>query len=318
MTEDLLLNSQEFQKILKEIKKGNESHSYLFYSPDEYSAKQMSRLVAKALLCNTMCDKCENCVKFNFEHPDVKYFPKKGQLLVEDSNYIVDESFIKPIFADKKIFIIDDFDKSTLSAQNKLLKVIEEPNKNMYYLLSTSNLENVLPTIRSRCFKVVVGNFSKDVLLKEFKNAESDFLKIAIAIGRGYLGKTINLVNNKNLKDIFLLSRDIICKLKNSKETLIYSKKISSYKEDFNLILEIISLILEDLIAIKTKKKNLLNFDFIEKDLNDVCDEYSMTAIIETEKLLLNIMKELRLFTNQTLIIDNFLVNLLEVKYRCR
>lgn len=318
MIKDILQGREEFKKILEDIREGRQAHSYLFISNDSFTAKEFSRLVAQALLCTKMCGKCENCIKFENEHPDVKYFPRKSQLLVEDSNYIVDESFVKPIFADNKIFIIDDFDKSTTEAQNKLLKVLEEPNSNMYYLLSTSNIENVLPTIKSRCFKVEIGAFDKSEIDKELVGLDHDTKEIALALGNGYLGKTIELTKKKNLGDVFMLSTNIICKLKSSKDVLVYSKKIMDNKDDIQFIFEILSMIMEDLIAIKTKHRDLIRLKYIENELTQVADEYSMRCITEIEKLIRKDMKEMKFFTNTTLVVDNFLMNMLEVKYLCR
>lgn len=311
-------NSEEFKSVLNDIKNGKQAHTYLFSSPDKVTAKEMARLVANALLCEDLCGECENCVKFNLEHPDVKYFPKKKDLLVEDSNYIVDESFVKPIFADKKIFVIDDFDSSTPAAQNKLLKVLEEPNENMYYLLSTSNLEGVLPTIRSRCFKVEIGNFDKKEIESCLVGVFGDLRQIAIAVGDGYLGKTIELSKKLNIEQVFQLAVDVLCKLKASKEVLIYSKKLLENRDDLPLIFEIISLVLEDMIALKTKKKELIKFEFIENKIKEVLDDYSIKAIVEIEKLLTSVMREIKFNTNLTVVVDNFLMNLLEVKYLCK
>lgn len=318
MIKDILQKREEFKKIQQDIKANKEAHSYLFISNDSFTAKEFSRLVAQALLCENICGKCENCIKFENEHPDVKYFPRKNQLLVEDSNYIVDESFVKPIYSDRKIFIIDDFDKSTTEAQNKLLKVLEEPNNNMFYLLSTSNIENVLPTIKSRCFKVEIGAFDRREIEGELNKIDYDTKEISLSLGNGYLGRTIELSKKKNLGDIFELATNIVCKMKNSKEVIVYSKKIMDNKEDIKFIFEILSMIMEDLIAIKTKHKELVRLKYIENEMNQVAEEYSMKCITEIEKLIRKDIKEMSYFTNVTLIVDNFLMNMLEVKYLCR
>ena len=318
MVREILKQNESFSKILKDIKEGRESHTFLFISKDEFTAKEMARLIANALLCQDLCGHCENCIKFNLEHPDVKYFPKKEKLLVEDSNVIVEESFVKPIFAERKIFIIDNFDKSTVEAQNKLLKVLEEPNYNMYYLLSTANLEAVLPTIRSRCFKVEIGPQRRELINEVIKQVGSNQRDLAISLGDAYLGKTIELAKKNNLENIFNLSLDIICKLKSSKEVILYSKRILDEKGDICLIFECISRILEDLIAVKTGNSDLIKFGMYKDKLKDVQEEYSLKAISEIEKLIINVMKKIEFMTNVTLVVDNFLMNMLEVKYLCK
>lgn len=317
MIQEMLKNSEDFQNILKDIREGKEAHSYLFVSADKYTAKEMSKLVANALICSDLCGACANCIKFKSEHPDVKYFPKKNQLLVEDSNHVVEESFVKPIFADKKIFVINDFDNSTPASQNKLLKVLEEPNDNMYYLLSTSNIESVLPTIRSRCFKVDIKNFDKSLIEKELFGLYGNLKRISLALGGGYLGKTIELSQKSNLEELFDISLSVVTKLKSSKEILIYSKKIIDKKDDILLIFEMFSLLMEDLIGLKTGYTDL-KFGFVKEELESVLNDYSLKAITEIEKLIENVVRELKSNTTQTLVIDNFLMNLLEVKYLCK
>lgn len=316
MIEKMLQESESFKRIIEDIKKGVNPHSYLFISSDKYTAQKMADLTAKGLLCNNLCGKCENCLKV--DHPDIKTFPTKDKLLVEDSNKIVEESFIHPIFADRKIFIIRDIDNSTAEAQNKLLKVLEEPNSNIYYILTTSNLENVLPTIRSRCFKVEIGAFSKAEIEKNIKISNEDDREVILALGQGYLGKTIELSKKKNIRELFIVASSVICEMKSSKDVIKYSKRILEKKEDINLIFEIISQILEDLIMLKDKKTDLVKLSFFASELSKKTMDYSMKAICEIEKLIIKAMKELSYFTNLTLVVDNLLMNILEVKYRCR
>ena len=273
MISGILKKNEGFLNILRDIRNGKEPHAFLFVSSDEFTAKEMSRLVANALLCQNICGQCENCVKFKHDHPDVKYFPKKENLLVEDSNFIVDESFVKPIFAERKIFIIDNFDRSTLEAQNKLLKVLEEPNKNMYYLLSTSNLEAVLPTIKSRCFKVEIGAQDKSLIEKSIVFHNKEQKELALSLGEGYLGKTIMLSQKSNLTEVFNLAVEIICKLKSSKEVILYSKKLLDQKEEIRFVFECISRILEDLIAVKTSNYDLVKLSLIKDQLLKIKDE---------------------------------------------
>ena len=71
---------------------------------------------------------------------DIKVYPKNNEkLLVADSNEIVAESFIKAVNLPYKVFIINNVDASTEEAQNKLLKILEEPPENVYFLLGATS-----------------------------------------------------------------------------------------------------------------------------------------------------------------------------------
>ncbi len=318
MIRDILQNSKVFEQVLRDLKKGVNPHSYLFYSSDEFSAFEMANLTANALICENLCGVCENCLKFRNQHSDIKVLPQNAnQLKVEDSNFVVEESFVKPIFFDKKIFVLKNIDKSTPEAQNKLLKVLEEPNPNVFYLLSTSNLEKVLPTIKSRCFKIEVGKFEKNQIAKEISCFDEEIKELAVKIGNGFLGKSIHLSKKKNLQEIFSFAKELIFNFKSSKDLLSFSKKLQKIKDDIHLFFEIVEIMLEDLIFIKTNMKERVVFDIVD-EYQKIKEEYSLKAIVQIEKQINFAIEKLSFNTNQMLVLDNLIFKILEVKYLCR
>ena len=166
------IKEQDFFKSLVEKKeRGTLSNSILFFCDDEQTAKVSQVLTALMLQYPTFELFDENSVEFakilNGADIDNRYYPKNNEkLLVSDSNEIVSEVFIKPVNFDKKIFVINNFDVSTTEAQNKLLKVLEEPPKNVYFLLSAKRQDKVLPTIKSRCDKIIISPLSEQEISK--------------------------------------------------------------------------------------------------------------------------------------------------------
>ena len=71
---------------------------------------------------------------------------------------IIDQSGYQPVSLKKKIYVIDEVHMLSKPAFNALLKTIEEPNGNVCFILATTELEKVIPTIISR---VQVFNFKK-------------------------------------------------------------------------------------------------------------------------------------------------------------
>ena len=105
--EELIVQSDDFQTIQNQIKMNKVAKSLLLISKDGDYAFEFASLCAVALLLDGAIKHDENYFKIKSgNHPDVKVFPLKDKLLVSDSEQIVEESFIKPIFANKKIFII--------------------------------------------------------------------------------------------------------------------------------------------------------------------------------------------------------------------
>lgn len=317
MSQVKLKNQEVLLNFKQELKEKKEPHTILFISSDSLLSSRMMETFTQAILCEDLCDDCLNCKKLlSHNHPDVMYFPTKNQLLVEDSNKITNESFVRPIFADKKIFIISNFDKSTEEAQNKLLKIFEEPMENVYYLLSTTNIEKILPTIRSRCFKISLPKLSKEEIEGEI--IASCDRELVLELGKGNLGKTLELSRQKDLDEVFGLVKSIFKEMKNSKQVVVFANKILSKKDNFDLIIEMMYIILEDTLAKICKKEELITLKTQMNFLNDIVNDYTVKSVCEIEKLLRKLQEERTFNVNLPAIVDNLLLGILEVKYLCK
>lgn len=136
------------------LKMGRVAHAYLFSGPRGVGKTTTARLIAKALNClerNRPCNKCASCEKFN-----------KGQAmnLIEidaASNRGIDEIRelregvrFAPPEGKYKVYIIDEVHQLTKEAFNALLKTLEEPPAHAIFILATTEIDKVLPTIISR------------------------------------------------------------------------------------------------------------------------------------------------------------------------
>ncbi len=312
---DCIISSNDLSLIKDEIKKGMLSNAVLLISKDDSYSFLFAKVLAGLILNNGSEEKNENFERIMLDsHPDVKIYPQKEKLLVADSEEIVLESYVLPVQADKKIFIIKNFDNSMESAQNKLLKVLEEPPKNAYLILTCSNINLVLPTIRSRCNKYELAKIPQESLVKYlYGQKNSEIIK---GLCDGYIGKAEQLGKITSLPFLFESAFSVLTDMKSSKQVLTFSKNLVDNKEYFSLFIEILSLGLEDLLSIKNGKG--VKFPFVRDRLEAVAEEYSLKAICEIQSLLNNAVKEQFYNTNITLIIENLLLNILEVKYICK
>lgn len=309
---DIIKKTKDFAILEKENQNSSLNKAILLQTKDNFYAGEFAKVLAMLILDGKACLECENCQKIaSGSHPDVKKYPQKDKLLVSDSEEIVAESFIKPIFADKKVFIIENIDVSTNAAQNKLLKTLEEPTKNVYLILTCANIEMVLPTIRSRCSKVMLEKLDG----KSVASLVDD--PLARSLSDGLVGKAMALSKLRNLEEIAENAISVLCDMKHSKNVLAFSKKLLDNKGDISLSFEIISLAIEDLIKLKTGKEELVRLPFKSR-LKSVMGEYSVRALCEIAFLVEKFSREKAFNTNPTLAIENFLLNILEVKYLCK
>lgn len=313
-----IIKSRDFFENIKQKHKENTlSNVCLFYCDDEITASYVLILTALMIEYKTFELFNQNSAEFvliqNNVDLDIKCYPKnKEKLLVADSNEIVNEAFIKPVNLPYKIFIINGIDVSTDEAQNKLLKILEEPPKNVYFLLSAKSEDRVLSTIKSRCDKIKIPPMAKAEMQKLSNN------KLAIILANGHIGKLSKLEKFENLSSIVDLSLSLITSLKNSKQILSFSKKILEHRENLDLILEILAIALEDIIKIKCDRESLCKFDCYIEEFKEVEPEFSVEALCEISKLISNLKKKIEFNANLTVTIDNFLLKMLEVKYLCK
>lgn len=83
-----------------------------------------------------------------------------------DIDNILEEAMLEPMYPLKyKVLILDEFHMATKQAQNRLLKILEEPPKHLVFILCTTNPENIIDTITSRCqLKIEVKKASVEEL----------------------------------------------------------------------------------------------------------------------------------------------------------
>lgn len=146
-----------FSKLVKENKLG---HAYIFEGVSGSGKKAMAKYISKALFCRnkteasaTPCLTCGVCRNIEIDqHIDTIIVEKSGaSIKVDQIRQLKGELTTSGLESSRKVIIIDEADKMTISAANSLLKFLEEPQGDVMLFLLTASKQNVLPTIISRC-----------------------------------------------------------------------------------------------------------------------------------------------------------------------
>lgn len=136
--------------------------------------------VSSLMLCESLkmdseqvspCGECQSCLALRVgKHPDHLYLDSTEDTGVELAKRV--QKFVE--FGpenDIKLLNLVDCDSLNASAVNRLLKTLEEPNPNIIFLLTTSRLQALLPTLRSRCVEWPAPVFPKQ-LTREIVESE--------------------------------------------------------------------------------------------------------------------------------------------------
>lgn len=128
----------------------------LLCDPAGISNEPMAEALASALLCTGTkppCGSCSSCIKLQAEsHPDLIVIDEgEGEIKVDTARSIRDEAYIRPNEGGRKVFLIRHADRMNPAAQNALLKVLEEPPRDVFFILTAMQPGVILQTIRSRC-----------------------------------------------------------------------------------------------------------------------------------------------------------------------
>ena len=134
------------------------SHAYILSGPAGSGKRTLAGLLAAALVCDRRggalpCLSCAGCRKAEGGiHPDIVRVGDDGKdISVAQVRALRADAYIRPNEAERKVYILENAQTMNASAQNAMLKLLEEGPAYAAFLLLTDNAAALLPTVRSRC-----------------------------------------------------------------------------------------------------------------------------------------------------------------------
>ena len=155
----LIGNERVKEQLSRQEKERGLSHAYIISGPAGSGKHILANLLAAGMLCvspgEKPCGQCAPCLKVKKGlHPDVSVVtgPEVGKpITVDQVRALRSDAYIRPNEGERKVYLLEGADQMNASAQNALLKLLEEGPRHAAFLLLARSSGALLETVRSRC-----------------------------------------------------------------------------------------------------------------------------------------------------------------------
>jgi len=275
---------------------GRIAHAYVFIGPEGIGKRKAALNFAKLLLCESPsahepCESCASCLKAGgSNHPDIQEVSPDGKFIKIDAiREACRRLSLRGFESSFKCLIVTQAGALNEESSNALLKTLEEPTANTVIILLADTLRSVLPTIASRCQRVVFYFLKQEAiestLIKQYGVSPEAATYLSM-MSEGSLGSALKfhedgLFSRKN--ELIRNALDRNCPLDGLLD--LSSKERQDRQENIQEALFVLSSWFRDLLLAKTESRSFINVD--KKD--DIMRDARSFSFAELEERLVSI-----------------------------
>ena len=193
--------------LARAIARGTLPPALLLAGPEGVGKRRTALAIAETLNCLELrtaddfevdaCGACASCRRIaRGVHPDVIVLEpgETGTIKIDEIRDVIDRANYRPFEGRRRAVIVDEADTMMPSAQNALLKTLEEPRPGSVFVLVSSMPDALLPTVQSRCPRLRFGRLPADdvagVLMRDHDYGETE-ARAAAADADGSIGRAL-------------------------------------------------------------------------------------------------------------------------------
>ena len=206
---DVVGQPQVTVTLKNELMRGRIAHAYLFTGSRGTGKTTCAKILARAVNClhpkdGDPCGECEICRGLEEGSIlDVVEIDAASNNGVDSIRSLIEESSFTPATAKYRVYIIDEVHMLSVAAFNALLKTLEEPPPHVIFILATTEVHKLLPTILSRCqrfdFKRIapedIAGRLEDVAERENSQLDHDAALLIARIADGAMRDALSLLD---------------------------------------------------------------------------------------------------------------------------
>lgn len=198
-------NNQIKQQLVRHTAGRGLSHAYIISGPKGSGRHTLANVMAASLVCQKTGDRpcgcCGPCKKAaSGIHPDIITVsgPEGKTVSVDQVRSLRTDAHIRPNEAQRKIYLLERADHMNQSAQNAMLKLLEEGPAYAVFFLLAENGGGLLETIRSRCENIALHPLTSSECLewlsRRYPSKNPSVLQQAAMDCQGILGRAVDML----------------------------------------------------------------------------------------------------------------------------
>ncbi len=217
---DFVSNDNVIADISEAAEKGTLPHAILIDGAKGTGKRTLAEILSRYAVCTAEhdrpCGVCPGCRKaLHGNHTDIYIAngENSGELSVDAIRRIRADAFVKPNEAPMKAFLLLNCDKMLAPAQNAFLKVLEEPPRNVMFIMTVTSANMLLQTVRSRVrlYSLFPAEAEDAIrfLTEKYPQSDNDSIVSAVRITSGNIGQASEIIEAGG-EEAQLLAQQII------------------------------------------------------------------------------------------------------------
>lgn len=317
---NLIQGLECYKSLHSSIALGNLPHAIMLVGSDKLALEIFAKSVAALYLSGG--DESEKQLVYSMRHTDCFFYPNphdekvKESLNVADANEIAKGVYITPLRGSKKVYVINGVQNMNLQGQNKLLKTLEEPPKNVHFILTCTNQYAVLPTVVSRCKKIDVPLFCSDELFSSLseKYIDKEAVEFAVSGCGGSLTMAAEFLSDKRKVLMFNDCFSVLANLKSSKDVLEQVALLGKYSDNLSQVIDYFEIIMRDVALLVLGQEKFISLKNHQQLLKQIAQNYSFSACERIMKVLSKSKMRLKTNANINSTLDEMIFSFAEIK----